>query len=49
MAKENGYVGRIPSSGTQNVQAPHGKRPASKGNRRITGSDLRTGEKKGGK
>ena len=49
MAKENGYVGHIQNSGTQNIQAPYGKKQAGKGNRRITGNDLRTGEKKGGK
>ena len=45
--KEKGYVGRIQNSGTQNIKAPNGSRPASKGNTRITGNDLRTGGKSG--
>ncbi len=45
--KDKGYVGRIKNSGTQNIKAPNGSRPASKGSTRITGSDLRTGNKSG--
>lgn len=45
--KEKGYVGRIQNSGTQNIKAPNGSRPAPKGSTRITGSDLRTGNKSG--
>ena len=45
--KEKGYVGRIQNSGTQNIKAPNGSRPAPKGSTRITGSDLRTGGKSG--
>lgn len=44
---EKGYIGRIKNSGTQAVKAPHGSRPATKGNTRITGNDLRTGGKSG--
>lgn len=45
--KDKGYVGRIQNSGTQNIKAPNGSRPAPKGSTRITGSDLRTGSKGG--
>ena len=45
--KEKGYVGRIQNSGTQNIKAPNGSWPAPKGSTRITGSDLRTGNKGG--
>ena len=43
--KNKGYTGRIQNSGTQNIKAPNGGRPAPKGSTRITGSDLRTGGK----
>ena len=47
--KTNGYVGRIKNQSTQVVKAPYGNRPATKGNTRITGNDLRDGGGKGGK
>lgn len=43
--KNKGYTGRIQNSGTQVVKAPNGSRPATKGNTRITGNDLRGGSK----
>ncbi|MBP3509642.1 hypothetical protein [Oscillibacter sp.] len=43
--KNKGYTGRIQNSGTQIVKAPNGSRPATKGNTRITGNDLRSGRK----
>lgn len=43
--KKNGYVGRIKNQGTQQVKAPCGSAGGSKGNSRITGTDLRTGTK----
>ena len=49
MSKENGYVGKIKSGGTQNASAPYGDNSATKGNVRVTGHDLRTGKKKSGK
>lgn len=47
MSKNSGYAGKIKNSGTQSVRAPHGNRPATKGNTRVTGTDLRTGSKSG--
>ncbi|MBQ7465531.1 MAG: hypothetical protein IJS55_03300 [Oscillospiraceae bacterium] len=48
MSKENGYVGKIKSGGTQHVEAPHQVRSsATKGYQKITGNDLRN--KNGGK
>ena len=44
---DKGYTGRSKNSGSQNIKAPHGGRPAPKGNTRITGDDLRTGKKSG--
>ena len=43
--KNKGYTGRIQNNGTQIVKAPNGSRPATKGNTRITGIDLRSGRK----
>lgn len=43
--KNKGYTGRIQNSGTQVVKAPNSSRPATKGNTRITGNDLRGGSK----
>lgn len=47
MSKENGYVGKIKSGGTQHVEAPHQVRSSAKGYQKITGNDLRN--KNGGK
>ena len=41
MSKENGYVGKIKSGGTQHVEAPHQVRSSAKGYQKITGNDLR--------
>ena len=49
MSKENGYVGKIKSGGTQNASAPYGDKSSVKGNVKVTGNDLRTGKKKSGK
>lgn len=46
MAKDNGYIGRIPNSGNAEVQAPH-QIVKPKNTTVIKGKDLRTG--KGGK
>lgn len=45
--KDNGYVGKIKSGGTQHVEAPHQVRSSAKGYQKITGNDLRN--KNGGK
>ena len=49
MEKTRGYAGKIQNRGTQNIKAPYGTGDGAKGNVKITGNDLRTGGKKGGK
>lgn len=44
-----GYAGKIKNGGTQHVEAPFKTNESKKGNVRITGNDLRTGNKKSGK
>ena len=46
-----GYAGKVKNTGTQFVQAPFSSGANGKGNKRITGSDLRNGNtgKKSGK
>lgn len=48
----SGYAGKIKNSGTQDVKAVYGGKGSTKGNNRISGNDLRTGNaggKKSGK
>lgn len=49
MEKSNGYVGKVKNSGTQMVKAPFGGGSAKKGDKRITGEDLRVNKTNGTK
>lgn len=47
--KKGSYAGSIKNQGTQNIKAPFGGGSSGKGTQKITGNDLRTGNKKSGK
>ncbi|MCQ2439432.1 MAG: hypothetical protein MJ074_06695 [Oscillospiraceae bacterium] len=49
MSEKSVYAGKIKSGGTQNIQAPYSGGGRTKGNVRISGDDLRSGNKNSGK